>query len=210
MLPIKIGKIRCKIPTSWDEITLEQYLEFHKLGEQPEMLDVLEVITGVSSLIWAKVDVEKINNILLYRDGKEWRSHLDWLSEPQEFEKLGIKPWFNVGDYAYRVPDDLSECTLAQHITVSRIVRESDDPVLRMHEVLAVFFQPIIEDRDYNESRALEMAPMFMRCKFVECYPIASFFFQRAGGYGHPLPKLVRNFLPMNLVRVLINLMRLV
>lgn len=207
MIPIKINNIPCNLPTSWDDVTLRQYLDYYQLGETNSIPDILAAVTGVSPSIWANVDYQSVNDLIMYRDGKKWKSHLDWMKEKQNFERLEIPKWLTIKEMSYRVPDELSEATFAQHISVTNIINSEGDCTLRFADILAIFFYPIINDCEYDEDEALEMAPMFYDCKWVDVCPIANFFFQQASGYGNPLPQLVRTLTPKKWRRTLVNLM---
>jgi hypothetical protein len=48
MIPVKIADIKTDIPTSWDEITLGQYIDLVNYKDDLGVIRLLSIVSGVS------------------------------------------------------------------------------------------------------------------------------------------------------------------
>ncbi len=212
MINLKINKQKFTIPTSWEEVTVKQYLALKEIGEDDDLTKVLSALTGISAQVLAKCSHESLLNVLMYRNNKskKWFSYLDWANSDPDFKKLPIPEWVHIGKMMYKIPGDLSECSFGQHVTIKQLIESEEKGSDITHQVpfiAAVFMQPIVHNADYDEDRAMDLAQDILESSWIQILPIATFFLEKATSYGDPLPKLVRVLTPRKWKRTLVNLM---
>jgi hypothetical protein len=62
MIPIKIGSISAQLPTSWDEVTLGQYIEMAKHSDDLSIIRLLSILSGVDYLILLNVNADTFDD----------------------------------------------------------------------------------------------------------------------------------------------------
>lgn len=139
------------VPTSIDQLTLEQYQEYLRL-EEPDHYDVFSVFLGVSKDAIRKIKLTEVKKVT---------SHLMGLFE-------GDKPLqrtFKMGGVTYGFIPKLDDISLGENDDVSKYIQDWQT----MHRAMAVLYRPIvskkgdkylIEDYEGSEKYANKMLDM--------------------------------------------------
>ena len=167
-----------RIPQSWEEITVEKFLDLRAFADMP--YDEAEFIS---------IFIDCPKKELLKNDDPDFEyeifKQLSWYrTKPIDFEKLLLPSEITIGDKKFKVPRDIGYKTYGQKISLQdRIkVMKSEDPVEIIPYALAIYFY-----NDYYGGDELpedELINKFadevcMKCSITEAYPVGYFFLMR-------------------------------
>lgn len=140
-------KLQITIPTSLDEITLEQYQKFLSIAKDNpdgEFLQhkMVEIFCGIDLKNAAKISFKDVNEIT---------TNLSNLFN----QKYDLKKTFKLGDTEFGFITNLDEITLGEYTDLDKYISDWD----KMHNAMAVLYRPItkkLKDKyqieDYNGS----------------------------------------------------------
>ncbi len=152
-------KIQITIPTSLDEITLEQYQKFLSIAkDNPDG----EFIQHKMVEIFCNIDLKDAAKIS-YKDVNEITTNLSNLFT----QKYELKKTFKLGDTEFGFITNLDEITLGEYTDLDKYISDWD----MMHNAMAVLYRPItkkLKDKyqieEYNGSYtycdAMKFAPV--------------------------------------------------
>ena len=150
-------KLQITIPTSLDEITLEQYQKFLSIAKDNpdgEFLQhkMVEIFCGIDLKNAAKIS---------YKDVNEITTNLSNLFN----QKYDLKRTFKLGDTEFGFINNLDEITLGEYTDLDKYISDWD----KMHNAMAVLYRPItkkLKDKyqieEYNGSYTYCDAMKFM------------------------------------------------
>jgi hypothetical protein len=126
-------KLQITIPTSLDEITLQQYQKFLSIAKDNpdgEFLQhkMVEIFCGIDLKNAAKIS---------YKDVNEITSNLSNLFN----QKYELKRTFKLGDTEFGFITNLDEITLGEYTDLDKHISDWD----MMHNAMAVLYRPIIK-----------------------------------------------------------------
>jgi hypothetical protein len=150
-------KLQITIPTSLDEITLEQYQKFLSIAKDNpdgEFLQhkMVEIFCGIDLKNAAKISFKDVNEIT---------SNLSNLFT----QKYDLKKTFKLGNTEFGFITNLDEITLGEYTDLDKYISDWD----KMHNAMAVLYRPItkkLKDKyqieEYNGSYTYCDAMKFM------------------------------------------------
>ncbi len=181
--------ISFEIPQSYEEITLGQYIDRLKWDGE-DLLNLVGTMTGLKDEVIRNTDHENVMEQIV--------SRLGWLSTPPAFFKtipddgtdkksketgveLPVPDKIRIGDYTdYLVPKDIRAETFGQKISLQVHLKMSQKDKLSLIETipyaLAIYFQPIMENRSYDEERAIRLIPKMLEINLLDAYSVGCFF----------------------------------
>ena len=176
MIPVKIKlskeeTIKLWLPTSWKEITVQQYCRLEADGwAGNDILYILSVLTDV--------DLAKLDNMKHHRAFDVLVDHLAFITEePPDFEKMAINNIYTLDGKQLEVPRDLELETLGQKILVSNLTH-NDSLASSIPEAMAIYFQPLFDKGDFNRRRIPAIVAKINKTPIIDAYPIVAFFFR--------------------------------
>lgn len=176
MKNIQIDKDIYTLPESWDEVTVNQFLELRDCENA-------DFITILSKLINAPYDkVFACNPEMI---AKKIMPMLNWyFDETFNFDELKIPSKLSVQDKKYPIPRDIRLKSFGQKIHFEEIMRDMKDPVIRMPYVVAIYMYPVVTKNKFNIESLDEFTKNTIgNCKITEIYPIANFFLTKLKKY---------------------------
>jgi len=176
MKNIQIDKDIYNLPESWDEVTVDQFLELRDCENA-------DFITILSKLINAPYDkVFACNPEMI---AKKVMPMLDWyFDETFNFDELKMPPKLSVRDKEYPIPRDIRQKSFGQKLHLEEIMKDMNDPVSKMPYVVAIYMYPIVTKNKFEIESLDEFAKNIIgNCKITEIYPIAIFFLNKLKKY---------------------------
>ena len=174
-----------KIPTSWDDITLGQYIELRPIlhTEQEDvtrMINILCVLTGKKR--------EEIKELTI-PDFHKLVKKMSFLNEPLSKELK--KKRFIIGGKWYEFKIEAKKMLFGEYISVMEILQQAGDneDVLfnNLHKILTVICRPVyktmfgFKTMDVDGEKIRETADNFYKnMPITIAYPIGVFFYQRS------------------------------
>jgi hypothetical protein len=172
MIPFTIElngvKVNKQIPTSWDEVTFDQYVTLLKINSNE--IQFLSTFTGVEADLIAKAKIKGLDSIL---------SVLEFLKEPPKFDD---KPDKFMGR---QMPKDITFEALGPYIdcrTILYDVQAKGIPefVEAYAKYCAIYLQAIDTDwAGYDHDKAMLLVPEVMQQPAGEVVGLGSFFITR-------------------------------
>ena len=177
--------IKLNIPTSWDDITIGQFVELQpvlnsELSLIKKVNAVLSVLSGTPVDDLANV-VASENNIKAYRKISE---KLQFLNDTSTMEE--VKKTFKVGGKRYAIDLNIEAMDAGQYISFMEILKRSNsDPkeaLNHTHEILACMIKevkgvPLFRRYDNDPTKFRQRANLFYNELPISiAYPITVFF----------------------------------
>ena len=178
-IPIKIDGKQYFCPSTWKDVTVNQFLELKEWRNRNQgitNLTAFEMIKFYS--IFTKVPYDILN--------KTRNVEIDILLAPYlAFAKDEIKEnkteTLTIGTEKYKVPVDIGKHSFGQKIAatnaVNKAIKEHNDAFAAMSDVVAIYLHPIVTKEPFDEDKALQYAKdVINECSVEEVYSIGAFF----------------------------------
>tara|TARA_R110000787_G_scaffold38050_4_gene96157 strand:- start:7133 stop:7726 length:594 start_codon:yes stop_codon:yes gene_type:complete len=128
-------KFKLTFPTSYDEITLQQYQEITALEDQYDS-DIHRVMAAIRIL--TKADEKQLMQISS-KDIPRIEKVLAWLKTPPE--KTEVRDRFTMDGVEYGLVPDMDNLTVGEFADLENQCEEADK---NMHEILAILYRPVV------------------------------------------------------------------
>lgn len=172
MIPLKIGEIKTNIPTSWDEITLRQYMDLQTYREDLNILRLLSILTGVEYRILLNVNADSFDERIM--------DSIEFIKEPIDIYTLEESDVLDWKGRELKVPDP-STHTIGQKLALQSKIRQLQETGEGSHAILvsyaiAIYMQPLIDKSEFDDTRVEEIRNDVLALPLVKAYPLGSFF----------------------------------
>ncbi len=128
-------KFKLTFPTSYDEITLQQYQEISALEDKYDS-DIHRVMAAIRIL--TKADEKQLMQISS-KDVPRIEKVLAWLKTPPE--KTEVRDRFTMDGVEYGLVPDMDNLTVGEFADLENQCEEADK---NMHEILAILYRPVV------------------------------------------------------------------
>lgn len=183
MITIQINKTKYDIPTKWEEVTVQQYIDI--------MLNVNELSPVKLLSILTRIDFDILNNFTCDAFSIEAMPLMDWLGEPFN-PRNSLRPMsITINGKKIKTIQDAGQERFGQKLFMQQMVTkaiENNAPhVSLIAPVLACYYAPYLhQENKWIESHVKEVEQMIMKLPIVVAYPEADFFLS---GYIKYKPK---------------------
>lgn len=172
---LRTETIHFTVPTGYGDLSIKQLLDITK-WDGKELLKLIQIVTGLTDRVIQSVRSYESINIIA--------SKLAWLMEKVDFMQKNyeqdVPETLLVDGREYAVPTDLKLETFGQKISLQSYLLKAQKDGLSVTEcipmTLAIYFQPIIEERDYDEERAMKLCGLMEGVNLKQAWAIADFF----------------------------------
>lgn len=172
MQQFKIADKRFSIPTSYEELTVQQFVAISKTTD---LVDILSILSDIPRGDWLNCSDIDIDITLA-----PW---LAWLNIKKDWAALQPPQSIKVGERVIVVPRNLRVHTWGQKLLLEKIwrsvvngqVNEAD----AISESVAIYLQPAISNSKFDDNKIDEVKAIINELPIVDIYPIASFFFAK-------------------------------
>ena len=165
---VKGEKEKYNIPTSWNELTLAQFIRIEG-ADKSNILLLFSIITGLDITIAENSKDEKLEAVI-------WDS-VSFLVNAPDWEKLEAPMLYEISGEMYRVPKDFKQLMIGQKILIGQAVKNIEDLIEKMPRVLAVLFLPLTNGGNFDSNKLDDLAGKITNSLGVEGYTIAKLFF---------------------------------
>lgn len=180
MTTIKANGVKYHCPSSWKEVTVEQYIRIMKEWDPDkdiadrDYFKLLQILVGKN---FAGLE-RTVDNELALVDMVGWV-----ITEPFKFDTALPKALSFMGRNIY-IPKDPSELPIGQNIHLRRYIEKSELIEENIAIATAIYLQPIIDGKSFHVERAQELAEEFNKMPVWLIYPIGFFLLNRASNFG--------------------------
>ena len=174
-LDIQKGKEHFKrdCPTSWDEVTVRQYIQFESDWNGKDLVKLMSILTGL--------DVETISN----SKGNVINQLTPIITfvqdSPPDFKKLPKKDLL-INGKTIKMPKKLEQETFGQMSELYKILEDKEDIIKHIPRVMAIYAQPQLEGA-FNKETLDKTEELINDLPAVLAYPHCFFFYNRAQTY---------------------------
>lgn len=134
-------KIQLRIPESWDEVTLGQYIEFlstdfNELEDIKKFYRTISIICDISEEYIKNMSLIDINNIIY---------DLNWINEKP---KNQFKPVITIDKQKYGSIPNFNQIKVGEWLDLENYMSDFDN---NLHKILAIIYRPVrVYHTDYN------------------------------------------------------------
>lgn len=134
---IKINDVEYNVPTSWEEITFEQYINFVKLEEIKTdfMLEELYLINLIEVL--CEMPEGSMNDLTMI----EFNELVNKFGYLNTDPKLSKDKQIDINGITYVFPDDLNKLTLGENISIKTLIKDQNK-YEQLYYILGVILRP--------------------------------------------------------------------
>jgi len=162
-------KIRIESPSSWYELTLKQLIQIENT-DKTDLVALFSILTGLTIEFAANSKDKKLEGYL-------W-STIQFVTVAPDWKGLKPPKKLTLGDNQYKIPTDFRDLMLGQKILIAGEFQEEEDIINKMPLLLAIIFQPILDDGKFKDKRIPKVIELMEGGSGLELYAIASFFFR--------------------------------
>ena len=181
MTTVKLNGKQYKIPSTWQEVTVRQYVRILKEWEPEKDIadrDYFILLKIITNERFAGMENTLENQVTL-------TSLLGWVvTEPFKFSET-LPKVLQIGDRAYNIPEDPRDLSIGQNI---HLRRDYIDKAKILEENIsmatAIYLQPTIDNSLFQMKRAVEISKQIDEMPISLIYPIGFFLLKRALGFG--------------------------
>lgn len=170
MIPFKTEEFDFYMPSSYGELTLQQFYDLKKCKD-----DGVEIFTILSGIDRSKFELSKDLNIDIKING-----YLDFLTKPFSDELFFVPDFITFSGKKYSVPKPLDQNTYGQKIALQNYIVDIEkgggSEIDAYAFALALYLQPTITGKHYDIEEVERLVPEMLQCKLQEAWPLAGFF----------------------------------
>lgn len=171
MVTIKVNGKSIDIPSSWDDVTVQQYREMDRCSHELNSARLLSILAGIDYDILINFDCSQFDEKVLM--------HLDFMHEIPDWENLPKPTHLTIGGVQYKVPESIQSTTWFQRTMMKTLAVEGVEKSMRMTELIApaltYMMQPVLDGK-VNDKRFEEVQMIMDKLPIKQAYPLASFF----------------------------------
>lgn len=168
---LKINGQSIKIPSRWEDITFNQYIEFINLKEN-DAFAVVALFTGIDREVWEKSTY--VENFYLVE-----RS-LSWMNKEPNFKNVQLPYEVIINDKPIRVPQDDSEYIVKEYEDLRAVIqlemKDGKEPGIDLYPKIAAIFLTRRIFPEYNTANYDKTITLVKNLTLFEVMGIGSFF----------------------------------
>lgn len=170
---IQINDYKYEIPASWEEVTLEQYIDLDLYREELSPIRLLSILTRLNFDILSNLPCDEFILKVM--------PMLNWIGENYDVFASRRKREIQIGNYLFDTIIDVGKERLGQKLYMQQLVnngiKNNVNHCLLIAPVVANYYAPYIHpDKKWNESHIKEFEKMVMKMPMVDAYAEANFF----------------------------------
>lgn len=183
MIKLEVDGQEFSIASSYEELTLGQYIDIIKQGEAKEQLGGNEAdIRTIALLSNSPKELEKILWDFSIEDFKELVQHFEWVGNTailEEFKAKTPKASIDVDGKQYTIQSNFNKITLGEQVSYETMVAKSQSDFHPLEIAFGILLRPIGEDNKpvkFSEEVFLEVIKNKYKVNMMDVYGTIAFF----------------------------------
>jgi len=189
----KLGTVPFSVPTSWDEVTVDQFFKLSKCDPK----DYIAIVAVLSGLSYKKIELCKELDIDL-----QLAPHIEWTKEVIAWDKLNPPREVVFNLKVIKVSTDLELESFGQKVVYEQMLKEfitnakgdtEDKRTADMAQIIpygfSVYFCSKYYGKDFSKALVNTFMSTVMDLPIMTVYPIGAFFLRKYSGYGNLMRK---------------------
>lgn len=172
MIKINFEDRVVEAPTSWEEVTVETFINPHFLAG--DSISLLSALTGVDrkALMNSTLDImDKINMMVSFAvdNPHGYRGHV-----PQTIKLRGQD---------CKIPKDIELERLGQKIMLQDAIARQNFVYQAIPDAIAIYLAPELNGGEFDDAMIPELREEVLKLKLVDVFPVADFFLSSLRNY---------------------------
>lgn len=182
MITLEINGKEFNIASSYEELSLGQYIDIIKAGESKQQLEATESDIKMICLLSDKPsELEPLLWDFSIEEFKELTGEFTWVSDQTLLEDLKkLKPLdkINIEDKEYVIVSNYNKLSLGEVISFETILKQEQSDFHKLDIAFGVLLRPTIDGKPvkFTEETFLEVIKNKYKVKMVDLYAVISFF----------------------------------
>ena len=161
------------IPTQWDDVTVDKFIEIVKLNEKKDINDLEKVMELMNILTTIpKDDVE----LLPVESFMEIQNNFSFVKTDVDKK---MKDSIVIDGEEYFVKNDFNDLTMGESITIETLLKEADNPMYILDKMLCLFLRKKKENgklESFKTTFLTDRIDIFRKAPITEVYNNLIFF----------------------------------
>lgn len=175
MIPVTINNHNMYIPSSWDEVTVAQFIKLASDGDCVNpVAKTIAALTGIDYDIIESMQCDVSDSVM---------QSISFIGNVPDFSKMKAPAEIKIGEQVLTVPKDITEETFGQKIMIQQKINDciesGKDLSTLIPFTIATYFQPAYFNEKYSGKKAEQLEELTNQCKIIEAFPVANFFLSR-------------------------------
>lgn len=172
-IKIQINDYTYDIPASWDQVTLEQYIDLDLYRDELSPIRLLSILT--------RLNYDVLSNLPCDEFILKVMPKLEWIGENYDVFSAKRKREIQIGNYLFDTIIDVGKERLGQKLYMQQLVnnamKNNLNHCLLIAPVVANYYAPFVHpDKKWNEQHIKDFEKMVMKMPMVDAYAEANFF----------------------------------
>lgn len=172
-ITIQINDYKYEIPSSWEQVTLEQYIDLDLYREELSPIRLLSILTRLNYDILSNLPCDEFILKVM--------PELKWIGENYDVFASKRKREIQIGNYLFDTIIDVGKERLGQKLYMQQLVnnaiKNNLNHCLLIAPVVANYYAPYVHpEKKWNESHIKDFESMVMKMPMVDAYAEANFF----------------------------------
>lgn len=172
-ITIQINDYKYDIPASWEQVTLEQYIDLDLYREELSPIRLLSILTRLNYDILSNLPCDEFILKVM--------PELKWIGENYDVFSAKRKKEIQIGNYLFDTIIDVGKERLGQKLYMQQLVnnaiKNNVNHCLLIAPVVANYYAPYVHpEKKWNESHIKDFESMVMKMPMVDAYAEANFF----------------------------------
>jgi len=174
MVQILIEDKTYQFPTSWNEVTVDQFFRLRD-WDQKDFIKMLSILSGASYETIFKCKDEDIDVKLL--------PLMDWLKKPLTEKDVERFKVMTFDGKQYKIPRDIGQGSFGQKLSLQNrlieIMEKTGNTINCLPFAVAVYMQPIVTGKEFSTEAADAFVDEVMKTSISEAWSCGNFFLKK-------------------------------
>jgi hypothetical protein len=182
-IELKINEYTYTLPTTWQEVTVGQFIALNDYANELSAARLLSIFTGMDYDVLLNLPIEHFNVVVLPEMG--------FIGEKFDPFKEPRKKTIHIGQYDFEAIIDPGRERLGQKLFLQQLVNNAITNNVQHYNlicpVVACYYAPFVHpEKKWDEKHVYQFAKLVENTPISEAYPEANFFLS---GYMRYFPK---------------------
>lgn len=162
-----------KLPKSWNEISIEQFIEIYDIA-QDESIEPIDKSIRIFSIL-SGLTINQVEDLTL----DDWVSFQKQITFINDFPQATYPKSFKLGGYIWKPTLDIRKITAGEYISSIELTKEKENIIINTPSLAALYLTPYRGWWIFRKKVGLtyeEKVDILKRANVQQIYPLALFF----------------------------------
>lgn len=179
------GQESIKVPVCWEEVTVAQFQRMALEWDGEDWIKLFSILSGKEYAGIASSKSYKLESSL-------YAAVRFVFEQPFNFERIPMPQFIVINGKTVQIPKKIGRLSIGQAIQVRKYIESVGDDRAAISRAVAVYLQPLIDGRDFDYERALEIEKAVLSLPIVKIFPVGFFLLKKLNPSGNWLQSVLR------------------